>query len=124
MLLTKDVLQPTKNPRSIGPHKLNPKKTSKRKSHQKTKKVRSVSTKLHEEPSSIKIQSHKSAESRSGEKNMLQQRIFYTNEGLKNYSFINTSAFIPISTCRLTKTAHTSLAVHPFLFVHHFLETI
>ena len=46
MLLTKDALRPTKNPRSIGPHKSKLKKTrSKMKSHLKNKKFSRNTTK-------------------------------------------------------------------------------
>ena len=85
VLLTKNDLQPTKKPRSVGPHKLKLEKTtSKKKSYLKNKKLRSVSIQLREGYS----------ESSSGEENMLQQRLFYTNEDLKNSSFV---------TCILTK---------------------
>ena len=41
----KEVVQPTKQQRSVGPHRLKPKKTtSKKKTHQKNKKSRSVTT--------------------------------------------------------------------------------
>ena len=43
-----------------------------------------------------------SVESSSGEENMLQQYLFYTNEDLTNYPFINTGASILIITCKLT----------------------
>ena len=66
-------------------------------------KFRSVSTNLRVEPLSVKIQSYGLAESRSWEENMLQQRIFYTNENLKNYCFIDTGTSIPINTCKFTK---------------------
>ena len=107
MFLTKDVLQPTKKPRSVGPHRLKSEKseksTSKKKSRLKSKKFKSVSTQLCEEPRSVKIQSYGSAESRSGEENMLQQCLFNTDEDLKNRPFINTGASIPINTCKFTK---------------------
>ena len=78
VLLTKNVLQPTEKSRSVGPHKLKLEKTtSKQKSCLKNKKFRSVSTQIREEPRSIKIQPYGSTESRSGEEDMLQQRLFY-----------------------------------------------
>ena len=41
----KEVVQPTNKPRSVYPHKSKPKKTtSKKKTHQKNKKSRSVTT--------------------------------------------------------------------------------
>ena len=104
VVLTKDVLQPTEKPRSVGPHKSKLKKiTSKQKSRLKNKKFRSVSTQLCEVPRSIKIKSHGSTESSSGEENILQQRLFYTNTNLKNYPFTDAAAVIPIITCNLTK---------------------
>ena len=60
-------------------------------------------TTTHEEPRSIKIQSSGSVESSSGEENKLQQLLFYTNEDLKNYLFINAGTSIPIIICKLTK---------------------
>ena len=66
-------------------------------------KFRNVSIQLREEPRSIKIQSYAYTESRSQEENMLRQRVFYTNEDLKNYYFINTGASISINTCKFTK---------------------
>ena len=44
-----------------------------------------------------------SAESSSDEKNVLQQRLFYTNKNLKNYLCINASVSIPILAWKLTK---------------------
>ena len=81
VILTKIVLRPTKKTRSLGPHKSKLEKTiSKKKSCLKNKKFRSVSTQLREV----------SAVSNSGKENILQQRLFYTNEDLKNYPFIHT----------------------------------
>ena len=80
VLLTKDVLQPTKKSRSVGQYKLKSEKTTSKKTRLK-KKFRIVSTQLHEEPRSIKIQFYKYAKSKSDKENMLQQRLFYnTNE--------------------------------------------
>ena len=44
-----------------------------------------------------------SAKSSSGEENILQQRLFWTNEDLKNYPFIDAGASIPIIAWKLTK---------------------
>ena len=67
-----------------------------------------MSTQLYEEPRIIKIQSYRPAESRNGEENMLQQRLFNTNKDPKNYRFIDTGASIPISTCKYLKNhSHT-----------------
>ena len=94
VLLKKDVLRPTKKLRSVGIHKSKLEKaTSKKKSHLKNKKFRSVSIQLREG----------STDSSIGEENILQQRLFYINEDLKNYPFIDTGACITISTCKLTK---------------------
>ena len=103
-LLWKNFLRPTIKPRSVGPHKSKPEKTtSKKKSHLKNKKFRSVSTQLYEEPKSVKIQTYESAESRSGEETMMRQCLFNTDEDPKNLSCINSGASIPISTCKFTK---------------------
>ena len=44
-----------------------------------------------------------SAESSSGEKNMLKQHLFYANEDLKNYPFIDAGASILILAWKFTK---------------------
>ena len=72
----KEVVRPTKKPRSIGPHKSKPKKTTNNKKiHQNNKKSRSVtiqipekrrSVKIPENPRSVKIPIPESEESRSG----------------------------------------------------------
>ena len=49
------------------------------------------------------MQSYGPAESRSEEKNMLQQRLFNIDEDLKNRPFIDTGASNPINTCKFTK---------------------
>ena len=101
MLLRKNVLRPTKKPRSVGPHKSKPEKTaSKKKSRQKNKKFRSASTQLPEEPMSVKIQTYGFTESRSGEETMIRQRLFNMDE---NRSYIDTGAYIPISIYKFTK---------------------
>ena len=52
----KEVVRPTKKPRSVGPHKSKPKKTtSNKKTHQKTKKSRSATTPIPEKPRSTPI---------------------------------------------------------------------
>ena len=51
----KEVVQPTKKPRSVGPHKSKPKKTtSKKKTNQKNKKSRSVTILIPDMPRSVK----------------------------------------------------------------------
>ena len=106
MLLAKNILQPTKRPRSVGPHKSKSEKTtSKKESHLQNKKISRVSIQLCEEPRSVKLRSYEPAKSRSGEENMLQQHLFNTDEDPKNRPFINTGASIPIITCRFTKNS-------------------
>ena len=62
-----------------------------------------MSTQLHEEFKSIKIQTYGLAESKSEEEIMLPQHLFNTNEDPKKRPFINTGGSIPISTCKFTK---------------------
>ena len=96
VILIKVTLQPIKKPRGVDPHKskLKSKKTiSKKKTLLKSKKFMGVSTRLCEG----------SADPSSDEKNILQQRLTYTNKDLKKYPFINTSASIPIVAWKLTK---------------------
>ena len=84
----------TKKSRNVGPHKSKSKKTtSKKKSHLKTKKFRSVSTQLW----------GGSADPSSDKKNILQQRPIYTSNNMKNYSFIDTGTSIPTIAWELTK---------------------
>ena len=53
----KEVVRPTKKPRSVGPHKSKPKKTtSNKKTRQKNKKSRSVTIQIPEKTRSVKIQ--------------------------------------------------------------------
>ena len=87
MILTKVVLQPTKKLRNAGPHKLELKKPkTKKKSHLKNKKFRSLSTQL----------GGGSTDPSSDKKNILQEHLFYTTENMKNYPFVDTDASIPI----------------------------
>ena len=89
VLLKKVDVRPTKKPRSISLHKLKSERTTnKKKSHLKDKRFRSVSKQLH----------RRSSEPSSNEKNSLQQRLFYTNEDLKNYLFNNAGTPIAIVT--------------------------
>ena len=101
--------------RSVGPHKSKLEKTtSKKKSSLKNKKFSSVSTQL----------SEGSAKSSSGEKNILQQRLLYTNEDMKNYPFINTNASIPILAWKITKNCSHIISNNSFLVVYYIMETI
>ena len=69
------------------------KTTSKKKSRLKNKKFRRVSTQL----------CGGSTDPSSDDKNILQQRLFYTNEDMKNYPFIYTDTSIPIVAWKLMK---------------------
>ena len=70
-LLKKVVVQPTENPRSVGPHKSKSEKTTnKKKLNLKNKKFRIVSTQL----------GRGSIEQSSDKKNILHQRLFYTKK--------------------------------------------
>ena len=92
--LTKVVVRSTEKPRSVGPHKSKLKKTmNKKKSCIKNKKFRSVSTQLR----------RGSVEPSSGGKNILQQRIFYTNKDLKIYLFIDVCTSIQFFNWKLKK---------------------
>ena len=85
----KVVVQPTRKPRSVGQHKSKSKKTTnKKKLGLKNKKFWSVSTQLR----------RGSTEPSNDRKNILQQRLFYTNKDLKKYLFINDGTSIPIVT--------------------------
>ena len=71
----KEVVRPTKKPRSVGPHKSKPKKTtSKKKTNQKNKKSRSVTVLIPEKTRSVQIQIPEPEESRSGEDASTPQR--------------------------------------------------
>ena len=59
-----------------------------------------------------------STESENEGINILQKHLFYTKENLKNYLFINIGIFIPNVTWKLTKIAHTLLAINGFLVIH------
>ena len=59
-----------------------------------------MSTQLPGEPRSVKIQTYGSADSRNGEETMIQQRLFNTDGDPMNYSYIDSGASIPISTCK------------------------
>ena len=57
VVLWREVVQPTRKPRSIGPHKSKPTKTtSKKKTNQKNKKSRIVTVLVPDKPRSVKIQ--------------------------------------------------------------------
>ena len=89
MLLTKVVVQPTKKPRSIGPHKLISKENgNKKKSHLENKKFRSANKSIywiHIDPDN------------DGD-NVPQQHLLFTNEDKRNYPLINSDTYIPIVT--------------------------
>ena len=56
-VLWKEVIQPSKKSRIVGPHKSKQEKTTnKKKTHQKNKKFKSVTLQIPEKPRSVKIQ--------------------------------------------------------------------
>ena len=70
----KEVVQPSRKPRSIGPHKLKPKEaTNQKKINQKNKKSRSVTIQKHKKPRNVKIQTPELEELRSGEGTLMPQ---------------------------------------------------
>ena len=104
LILRKEVVQPTKKPRSVGRHNSKPEKsTSKKKSCLKNKKYRNLSTQLPGEPKSVNIQRYGSAKSRNGKETMIQQRLFSVDGDPKNFSYIDSSDSIPISTYKFVK---------------------
>ena len=92
MILHQIFIQPTKNPRSVGPHRSKSKTTVyKKKSYMKNKKLRSTSTQLHKG----------STEPNTNETNLIRQYIFYTNKDLKSYTSIIIGTSIPIVTWKV-----------------------
>ena len=82
VILTKVVIRPTKNPRSIDSHKSVPKKNrNKKKSHLENKKFRIVSKPLY----------GVSVDPSSDEDNIPQQRLLYTNNSF-NFGFLRNAA--------------------------------
>ena len=113
VLLKKVVVQPTKKPRSVGPHKSKLKKTTnKKRSRLNNKKSRSVSTQLRKG----------STEPNSDEINMLLKRIFYKNKDMKNYPFISAGTSIPIVTWKLTKNCSHIVTNRPLSSCSLFYE--
>jgi len=94
VILTKVVPQPTGKPRSVGPHKLIPKKIDKKKKAcLENKKLRSANESLygiHVDPA-------------NDNNNVPQQRLLFTNKDKRNYPFINNDTYIPIVTWKITK---------------------
>ena len=87
VILTEVVLQPTKKPRSVGPHKLISKKNgNKRKSRLGNKKFRSVIKPLY--------LIHTDPNSNNGSKS--PQHLLYKSKDKNKYSIMNTSTSIPI----------------------------
>ena len=63
VVLRKEVVQQTKKPRSVGPHKSKPEKTiSKKKKHKKNKKFRGVNIQIPKESRSAKMKTHEYTE--------------------------------------------------------------
>ena len=93
----KEVVQPTKKPRSVGPHKLKPKKTtSKKKTNQKNLKSRSVTVLIPEKSRSVKIQTPEPEELRSKEDTSTPQRLVSMAGHPKNHLFIDSGASLHI----------------------------
>ena len=93
----KGVVSPTKKPRSVGPHKLKPKKTtSKKKTNQKNRKSKSVIVLIPDKPMSVKIQTPEPEESKSGEGASTPQRLVSVAGHLKNHVFIDSGASLHI----------------------------
>ena len=106
----KEVVQPTKKPRSAGPHKSKLKKitteaTNNKKIRQKNKKSKSViiqipekprSVKIPEKPKSVKITMREPEELRSTEEASMPQRIVSMDGHPKNRLYINSGASIHI----------------------------
>ena len=94
VILTEVVLQPTKKPRSVGPHKTIPRKNNnKKKSRLENKKFRSVSRPLY----------GVSIDPSSDEDNVPQRRLLYTNKDKRNYPLMDTGASVPTVIWKLTK---------------------
>lgn len=93
----KEVVQPTKKPRSVGPHKSKPKKTtSNNKTRQKNKKSRSVAIQIPEKPRSVKIQVPEPEESRRGDDASTPQRLASVAGHPKNRLYIDSGTSIHI----------------------------
>ena len=84
----KEVEQPTRKPRSVGPRKSKTKKTtSKKKINQKNKKSRSVTIQIPKKPRStrsVKVQTPELEELRSGEDALTPQCLVSVNRHPKN----------------------------------------
>ena len=102
VILTEVVTQPTKKPRSVGPHKLISKKIdNKKKARLENKKFRSANKPLygiHVDPE-------------NNDDNVPQQRLLFTNEDKTNYPFTNNDTYIPIVTWKLTKNKSHIISV-------------
>ena len=93
----KEVVQPTKKPRSVGPHKSKQKKiTSKKKTNQKSKKSRNVTVLIPEKPRNVKIQTPEPEESRNGEDASTPQRLVSVARYLQNRLFIGIGTSVHI----------------------------
>ena len=89
VILTEVVLQPTKKPRSVGPHKsISKKNGNKEKSCLGNKKFRSMNKSLY--ATHIDIGSNNDY--------LSQQRLLYTNKDKRNYPLMSTGTSIPIVT--------------------------
>ena len=97
----KEVVRPTKKPRSVGPQKSKPKKTAiKKKTYQKNKKSRSAPIQIPQKPRSVRIQTPEPEESRSGDKALTPQRLASVAGHPKNRLYANSGTSIHISSTK------------------------
>ena len=93
----KEVVQPTKKPRSVGPHKSKPKKTtSMKKTRQKNKKSRSVTIQIPEKTRSVKVEVPEPEEPRRGDDPSTPQLLASVAGHPKNRLYIDSGASIHI----------------------------
>ena len=95
VVLWKEVVQPTKKPRSVGPHKSKLENTtSKKKTRLKTKKFKSMNTQIPEKPKNVMMQMPVPAWSRSREEAMIPKHLVKMDKDPKKHSYINSSTSI------------------------------
>ena len=89
----KEVVQPSRKPRCVGPRKPKPKRTTdKTKINQKNKKSRRVTIQISKKPRSVKMQTPELEEVRSGEDTLTPQCLVSVARHLKNLLYINSGA--------------------------------
>ena len=92
-----EVVRPTKKPKSVGPHKSKPKKTtSMKKTRQKNKKSRSVTMRIPEKTRSVKMQVLEPDESRRVDDPSTPQHLASVAEHPKNRLYIDSNTSIHI----------------------------